>query len=321
MELSKRLTLYLQKHGIELSSVHFENILKELSVWLCPSVEGSGVAKTQEGDYTIIHPHYREPYHSLSAGAVRECLEKFLKPSGLLERAEHLKRVRILDVGFGLGYNLAVAIRELRAINPRLEIEILSFEKELLRAVPPLPETYQPYLRLLWDGLPGFEREGISFRLLLGDARERIREVEEFKAHAVFHDGFSPYRNPELWSLHFLERVKGLMEEEGVWVSYTSSLAVRKALKELGFRLSGTGSVGRKRSGTRACLVGRDELSKQEMNKINHSPYAIPFLDPYLDREEIEILIDYRVRVELLKMAQGGFEPPTPRFSAGCSTS
>jgi len=24
--------------------------------------------------------------------------------------------------------------------------------------------------------------------------------------------------------------------------------------------------------------------------------------------------------VELLKVAQGGIEPPTPRFSAGCST-
>ncbi len=303
-----------------LSEESIRSILNEINAWLKPSVSGGGVVQTQAGDYTLIHLFYREPYHSISAGAVRECLEKFLEPSGLLEKAEKFKKVRILDIGFGLGYNIAVAIKKLRDINPFLEIEILSFEKELPQSVPPLPEEFAKFHKLLWDNLPEFERDGIRFRLYLGDARQSILEISEFSADAVFHDGFSPYRNPELWTFDFLSQIKRLISQEGTWVSYTSSLPVRKALKELGFGICTTKGVGRKRGGTKACLLCEDSLSEEERIKLSTSPYALPFLDPTLRGEPLDILIDYRIRVELLKVAQGGVEPPTPRFSAGCST-
>ncbi len=300
--------------------VNKEAVLKELLSWLEPSVGSFGLLPTSDGSITLVHPQYGEPYHSISAGAIQECLEKFLHPSDLLKKAERLKRVCILDIGFGLGYNISIAVKRLKDINPKLEVCILSFEKELPSQVPDLPEGYRHYHRLFWDNLPKFEREGISFKLLLGDARKSIKEVLHFQAHAVFHDAFSPYRNPELWTKDFLKEVKRLMHPEGVWVSYTSSLAVRSALRELGFKLASTRSVGRKRGGTKAYLLGEDQLSHQEKEKLLRSPYAIPMLDPTLEAEPLDILLDYRVRVELKKVAQGGLEPPTPRFSAGCST-
>ncbi len=311
---------YLTDKAIEVPQKRLDSIIVELRSWLKPSVEGSGVVKTQKGDFTLLHPHYGEPYHSLSAGAINECLEKFLNPSGLLERAQRLKKVSILDVGFGLGYNVVVAIKKLREANPLVEIEIISLEREIPSHIPPMPEEFSSLHKRILDKLPKFEEDGISFSLYLGDARESIRKIKAFEADAVFHDGFSPYRNPELWSFDFLKEVKRLMHQEGVWVSYTSSLPVRKALKELGFSLSTTKSIGRKKGGTKAYFGHMDKLSYEEGKKLSTSPYAIPFLDKDLKREPLEILIDYRVRVELLKMAQGGFEPPTPRFSAGCST-
>lgn len=300
--------------------INIERILKDIKTWLEPSIKQAGVLLTSDGSATLVHPKYGEPYHSVSAGALKECLEKFLYPSDILRRAEKLRQVYLLDIGFGLGYNISVAVKELREVNPKLEIFILSFEKELPAQVPDMPEAYRYYHRLFWDHMPEFEKEGISFKLLLGDARERIREVSRFKAHAVFHHAFSPYRNPELWTLEFLREVKKLMHSEGVWVSYTSSLSVRSALKELGFKLASTQSVGRKRGGTKAYFYGEERLSPEEEKKLLYSPYAIPMLDPKLDAEPLAILIDYRLRVELKKVAQGGLEPPTPRFSAGCST-
>ncbi len=311
---------YLSRLGIELPQDNRKAVLREIKAWLKPSFEGKGLVKTQEGDYTLLHPLYGEPYHSLSAGAIRECLEKFLFPSGLLEKAKSYKRLRLLDIGFGLGYNVVVAIKKLKDVNPLLEIEILSFEKELPTHIPPMPEEFKEIHKKILEKLPHFEEDGISLKLCLGDARERIREVQSFGAHGVFHDAFSPYRNPELWSIDFLARIKRLMDLKGVWVSYTSSLPVRKALKDMGFKLSTTESVGRKKGGTKAYLVGEDQLTNEEAKKLYTSPYALPFLDPELNREPLYILIDYRIRVELLKMAQGGLEPPTPRFSAGCST-
>ena len=320
MELEILLENFMLKSGLSLPEKSIKAILTEIRTWIKPSVEGRGIIRTEKGDFTLLNPKYGEPYHSISAGAVGECLEKFLMPSGLLQRAERQKKISLLDVGFGLGYNVAVAIKKVRDINPKVEIEILSLEKELPEEVPPLPEEYEVIRKKLWNRLPQFEEDGISFKLLLGDARERIREVKNFSAHAVFHDAFSPYRNPELWSLEFLSHIKRLMGKDGVWVSYTSALSVRKALKMLGFKLSSTESVGRKRGGTKAYLVGEDNMDEVESLKLERSPYAIPFLDPTLKEEGIQILIDYRVRVELLKVAQGGLEPPTPRFSAGCST-
>ncbi len=320
MDVENILKSCLELIHVELSESQRDAVLKELKAWLLPSVKGEGQTSTRDGSFTLIHPTYGEPYHSITAGAIRECLEKFLYPSELLERAKELKVVRILDVGFGLGYNLAVAIKELRDLNPRLEFELVSLEKELPKKVPEPPEEFGFYHKLLWKNLPQFEKEGIRFKLLIGDARYRIKEVEGFKAHAVFHDGFSPYKNPELWSLDFLRHIRRLMDEEGVWLSYTSSLPVRKALRELGFYLESTKSIGRKRGGTKASLRGEDRLSPEESLKLQTSPYALPFLDPELHREPLEILVDYRVRVELQKVAQGGIEPPTPRFSAVCST-
>ena len=63
-------------------------------------------------------------------------------------------------------------------------------------------------------------------------------------------------------SLHARFQKLSTHHKDGVWVSYTSSLPVRKALKELGFSLSTTKSVGRKRGGTKAYfggMVGKEE--------------------------------------------------------------
>ncbi|MDW8097665.1 MAG: MnmC family methyltransferase, partial [Aquificaceae bacterium] len=288
MDLGALVEDFVLKKKLSLPKESIKAILTDLVAWTKPSVEGAGIARTEKGDFTLLSPKYGEPYHSLSAGAVGECLEKFLLPSRLLQKAEKQKRVSLLDVGFGLGYNVAVAIKKIRDVNPRAEIEILSLEKELPQEVPPLPGEYRAIHERLWNRLPEFEDGGVSFKLLLGDARERIREVEGF-FDAVFHDAFSPYRNSEMWSLEFLSHLKRLMGGESIWVSYTSALPVRKALRMLGFKLSSTRSVGRKRGGTKACLVGEDGIGQVESSKLETSPYALPFLDPTLKEEGIQI--------------------------------
>jgi len=275
----------------------YQALLKLMKGWLKPSVPGEGISLTKDGSYTLIAKDYGEPYHSLTAGAIGECTEKFLKPSGLLERAEGSKIIKAVDVGFGLGYNVAVMLKHLRDVKEDIAIEVISFERKLPEEVPPPPEEYLPYWKLLWDNLPSFEKDGISFRLLFGDARERVKEIRSFDADAIFHDGFSPYKNPELWTLDFLALLTKLLKRDGVWVSYTSSLAVRKALKLLGFNLQSTSPVGRKRGGTRAGFEIEESLTEEEARKLENSPFAVPFRDPTLNRDPLHILIDYGLRV------------------------
>ena len=114
MKVERVIKVYLTREGIDIPEERLSSIVLELKSWLKPSLEGSGIIKTQEGDFTLMHSHYGEPYHSLYAGAIRECLEKFLNPSGLLEKAQNLKRISILDIGFGLGYNVVYGDRGYR---------------------------------------------------------------------------------------------------------------------------------------------------------------------------------------------------------------
>lgn len=303
--LEERLKEILEKeHGISDEGT-YQALLKLVKGWLKPSVQGEGISLTKDGSYTLIAKEYGEPYHSLTAGAIGECIEKFLKPSGLIERAEGSRIIKVVDVGFGLGYNVAVMLKHLRDVKEDIAIEVISFERKLPKDVPPPPGEYLPYWKLLWDNLPSFEKDGISFRLLLGDARERVREVESFDADAIFHDGFSPYKNPELWTLDFLALLTKLLKRDGVWVSYTSSLAVRKALKLLGFNLQSTSPVGRKMGGTKAGYEIEESLPEEEARKLKNSPFAVPFRDPTLNREPLHILTDYGLRV-LYNRSQGG---------------
>ncbi len=295
--LEEELEEFLAKEGFCVEEEEKREVLKTIKCWLKPSVVGKGWIKTKDGSFTLISKSYGEPYHSVTAGAITECIEKFIEPSGILQKAEREKLITVLDVGFGLGYNTTVLIKRLKDINKKIEIQILSFEKELPEEIPPPPEEYIPYWRMLWNNLPQFEKEGIHFTLLLGDARKKVQEVNGFQAHAVFHDAFSPYKNPELWSLEFLREVTKLLRPDGVWVSYTSSLAVRKALKILGFNLQNTKAVGRKTGGTKAGINIEEILSETDIRRLDTSPYAIPFLDPNLDRKPIHILIDYSLRV------------------------
>ena len=261
--------------------------------------------ETADGSYTLYHPKFKESYHSVSAGAVEESLKKFLIPSQLLEKAKDLKEVSILEVGFGLGYNLTVAAVELLEKNPNLKIRYFGFEKEInpllesLKLPKPYGEFYEKLKREVLKGNLNFPIGNVEINILLGDARKEIENLKGLKFDAVFHDAFSPKRNPELWTLEFLEKLKELLKEEGFWVSYSTALPVRKSLYLLGFKIYNTKPVGRKSPGTAATLKGKPlnesvyPLTQKEFEKLLTSPRAIPYRDPCLCLEREEILNRY----------------------------
>ncbi len=298
--LKERIRDRAEALGVALRDNEREAVLRDILRWLRRERPPEEIVKTEDGSVTLWSHEFGEPYHSLSAGAVRECVEKFITPSRVEEFAGREGRVKVLEVGFGIGYNVALLVFTLRRLNPGVYIEVVSLERQFPEQIPLLPEPYRDLHRMVLNLLPSGEREGLNLKVLLGDARERIDEVAGFGADAVFHDPFSPYRNPDMWSLDFLRKVKLTLKEEGFWVSYTSSLPVRKALRELGFSLGSTRPVGRRRGGTVASLRGEVEpLSAEEERKINTSPYSVPFRDRSLKEKPLNILIDYRLSVLL----------------------
>ncbi len=290
-----------EKFGIVLSQEEAIKVEKELKRWYKPSVRAEGeIIKTKDGSFTLISKEYGEPYHSVYAGAVRECYEKFLLPSGLIDKAKKSSRTTIIDIGFGLGYNSVVAIHHLKNINPAIEIKIYGLDKTFPSKLPPMPEPYRNLHNKVWENRDALEREGVLIELIEGDIRNTIGVIRD-RADAIFHDPFSPFRNPEMWTIDLLREVTGKLKEDGIWVSYTSALCVRKALRMLGLFVGESKPVGRKRGGTVCSPTKRFELSINEERKLKLSPYAIPLKDETLNTPPREILIRYFCEVVKIK--------------------
>lgn len=209
---------------------------------------------TEDGSLTRFHPDYQEHYHSLS-GAIHEAVQRFVIPCRVIEQVRKRGLVRILDVGFGLGINVAVTLREIQRQVPGARCEWISLEKELL----PLDKLQSHWgegeiaadLQTLVSDR-SVDREGWSGRLLLGDARESIKDLQS-TFDAVYLDPFSPSRNPEMWTVEVMRALWEVCEEGGILSTYSSAARVRLALMAAGWEIGLGPRVGRKSSGTVAC--------------------------------------------------------------------
>jgi len=265
------------------------------------------LVKTADGSLTVWSSEFGESYHSVSAGAIEESLKKFLLPSHILFLKK--ERVKVLEVGFGLGYNFTVTTYHLLKKFPFIKFHYVAFEKEInpligsIELPPPYGEIYETLKTQLLEGKTVIEFSNVRLEILLGDARKKVSELNG-TFDAVYQDAFSPKRNPELWTLDFFREIKRVINPKGWLVTYSTALPVRKALKELGFKIFNTEPIGRRSPGTATTLNGRPlegsrvyPLTPKEEEKLTKSPKAVPFRDPCLCLSREEILKDYLKKV------------------------
>ncbi len=221
--------------------------------------------RTEDGSWTLVHPGHCEACHSRS-GAWLEARERYANACRLAERSGE---VRLLDVGTGLGWNLAAALAALEGGRAELHVATLESDPSVLRAALALfarPEArhgpWEPWLDVVRRSLalaveaPGAE-EGVplgergTLRLLLGDARHELARLDgEAPWDAVFLDPFSPRTDPALWEPAFLASVASRMGP-GSWLStYSAAFPVRLALARAGLRVGRGPRVGAKAEGT-----------------------------------------------------------------------
>ena len=132
----------------------------------------------------------------------------------------------------------------------------------------------------------------IKINYFFADARTSIRDLQD-KHDFIFHDGFTPHKQPLLWTFDFLKLMKNLIKEDGIFSTYSNSTPVRSALSELGFYL-GKILIDGKQFGTIASL-SKDKIE----NPLNDYEYGIlktksgiPYRDENLNLSTKEILIN-----------------------------
>lgn len=260
---------------------------------------------TADGSLTLFNEEYQEAYHSTKAGAYTESLHKFVKPTKIVELAKEKNSISILDIGFGLGYNVATAINEVIRNSPYSKLIIYSLEKDTsildkLKNIEPSEELKNIYSKLLNGnfeskkiGKQNFKvytvkNKNLEIYIIFEDARQTIKKLYKtnLKFDAVFWDAFSPKVNTELWTVNLFKLVKKLMKPYAILATYSASLAVRKGLIEAGFKIGLVEPIGRKSYSTVASLEGEIRpLTEKEKERLENSPYAIA----YYDNEELTL--------------------------------
>ncbi|SMO42865.1 tRNA U34 5-methylaminomethyl-2-thiouridine-forming methyltransferase MnmC [Balnearium lithotrophicum] len=251
--------------------------------------------RTEDGSVTLFSERFNEPYHSVTAGAFTEAVEKFCRPTRVRERARR-GRVNLLDVCFGLGYNTVAFLEEVFSENPRAEVRVVGVEFDLSVIKRSLSINWGSYEKWKWvlrEILKNRACEGDTLTLNLCTPKIKIevyitegrnflkkfsKNFEKF-ADAVFHDPFSPKVNPELWTFEFFKEIRKAIKEDGILATYSSSTAVRRALHMAGFGVVEGVAVGRKSKST---VASPSFKTDSEILKKFRFESSIPLRDPKL---------------------------------------
>lgn len=269
--------------------------------------------KTDDGSTTLFLEEYEQAMHSTS-GAYEESLLKHLLPSEILNKRNN--PVNILDIGFGLGYNVLALIHEYSEKKRNNTINIISIEKE---------KTFIPFMNKIKFNdkrdisyelvkkaySTGKAKEGkINILIKFGDARKIIQKLEHETFDAVFQDPFSPSKNPELWSLEYFKTIYKLMKKTGIMTTYSSANHIRRAMLEAGFYIRKGPSVGKKKEGTLASSAPEgNELSPKDIEAIYNDPRSVPYKDRNLSLERELILQERLIEIKRLKNLAKQYHP------------
>ena len=192
---------------------------------------------------------FDDPYFSL-AGGLEETRHVFLTGNGLPDRFRD--GFRIAELGFGTGLNLMAT---LLAHHGPGRLFFTSFEAfpmeapDIARALAAFPETASVASAFLdqWaNGARTLHFPNLTAEIIIGDARQTLPAWQD-QADAWFLDGFSPAKNPELWSDDLMAEVARHTAPGGTFATYTAAGHVRRALAEAGFAVTRSPGFGRKR--------------------------------------------------------------------------
>lgn len=193
-----------------------------------------------------ISTRFDDPYFSLNDGFAETC-HVFLDGNDLPER--YTDGFHIAELGFGTGLNLLAAWR---AWDGPGRLRFTSFEAyplavdQMAQALSVWPELDKLAEPLLAAGGRSFSTDNLVFELIEGDVRETLPNWQG-QADAWFLDGFSPARNPEMWTPELMQQVAGHTAPRGTFATYSAAGHVRRGLETAGFDVERTAGFKHKR--------------------------------------------------------------------------
>ncbi|TPE59435.1 tRNA (5-methylaminomethyl-2-thiouridine)(34)-methyltransferase MnmD [Sandaracinobacter neustonicus] len=197
---------------------------------------------------TLTSARFGDVYAS-RAGALAQSRAVFLAGCGLPERWQGRRRFTVGELGFGTGLNM-LAVLDAWAISRPADSTLHLFSVEgfplakadAARALAAFPELADLAAQLLarWpDGARGLHRIdfpalGATLDLLIDDVAAALSGWQG-RADAWFLDGFSPAKNPDMWSAEVLALVGERTAPGGRAATWSVAGFVRRGLAAAGF--------------------------------------------------------------------------------------
>lgn len=204
-----------------------------------PPDSPSPVLLTPDGSRTAHNARFGEAYGSRH-GAATQAHHVFLEGSG----SDLHPAPRVLEIGFGLGVNFRATLASAAARGAALDYRAYEFDPApagLLREVAGGGEGAEhplwPQVLGAWGHSETLDEEANGARLRVKFCDVTRAELPRNWATALYLDGFSPTRNPEVWTPDFVARLAGALAPGGVLTTYSAAGHVRRSLAAAGLNV------------------------------------------------------------------------------------
>lgn len=214
---------------------------------------------TEDGSSTLYSDQFGAHYHS-THGALNESMHVFIE-HGLeyLRINKNVKRIKILEFGFGTGLNALLALRFASE-------HAIGIDYHTLEAYPVKATQLQ---KLNYTTSVGYSKE---FDLLHEcNWNTKIEVTDQFKIHKshikfedyeeqdnyeiIFFDAFAPTTQSHLWEVPILKKCYNSLSKGGILVTFCAKGSFKRNLKSLGFSVERLPGPPGKREMTRALKI------------------------------------------------------------------
>ena len=231
---------------------------------------------TKDGTLSLYSLSHEEGFHDKD-GALRESIDKYLLPAQL-EQFSNTKKIFVLDVCVGLGYNTGCILEKLLHRNVRIEWHGLEIDRWPLN-LGLKEKTYQK----IWSpkvlhffsclSISGKWNEGCNEGTIhWGDARQKIYEIHNStRFDLILLDPFSPQKCPELWSEEFISLLSERLAVEGRLITYSTAASIRASFKRAGLKIySIVPSIDDKKKWSLGTVAMKKQLANHFISKNCH---------------------------------------------------
>jgi tRNA 5-methylaminomethyl-2-thiouridine biosynthesis bifunctional protein len=248
--------------------------------------------------------HFQDIYFYKEHG-LKESEYVFLQQNHLQQRWQQLDpnqtgTFTIAETGFGTGLNFLLTWALWQQYAPEnWRLNYISVEKhplltaDLQRSLKVWP-SLQPLAKQLVESypplIPGQHlltlNTSVQLQLLFGDAAHCFEQLlntnhpalsnqNGFAVDAWFFDGFTPAKNPDMWSRQLFLLASQLSKPGSTFSSFTAATNVRRELEASGFNVKKEKGFGRKREMIRGEFIAHPKLFEQPKagKKTNTTPW------------------------------------------------